>query len=884
MVLLICVLGFVSASVDVHNYTIDKYYNSFDVIRGEVNLTISGENFFSEVTSNDGDSMFLNDFLFLNGVVYDCSPPDCSNDYDVLGGSEDEIISVKFGGVSYGGFVLEGDDVVVTGIDFDIESDFSEGSNRPIVIDFFEGESWRFDEFSDSYLSKNWGCYDVDEAETGPPIRMSTYCEMIEISDSGSLLVGAHVDDGDSVDLKMVVYPEQGGTVLGSCLFTPGDEEGCKISVEIGEIFSEGSYQVCVGAPSSSVTTNYLLYQDTSGENCGFVYSVGPWNSVEDYAIFAREVKFSDASYFDKSDFDFSDLVLAADELIASRYGRDCSDGCVLPFAISGVSQDVRISNVNVDYFDGGRDAFTREVSGLEILPTSVDFSGVLDLEILGFDIAENMVYVISFDDEVILSEELEVFPAPVVVSVSPMNPPAGVSVEFYVLVDFDSNASLVYVWDFGDGSSIETTSSSRVVHKYASLGDYSLRVNVSAGNLSSEKVFVIDTISPVDAVDVSLKLKNDSLVNGVVDFFSGLSFWYKEALKEIIDLDFFVSEMDRLIEERSNVSGDAVFVEIAEELYGLNIPISLVFSEDVGYYLLTDLSEINPEVISIVAGEVLSPESGVVNDLNDYRGPILNWQMQNVDVNFSTEEVFVSWWNGDSDGVLMAYSFDVLSYEDGESYFVINKPIGDLVFRSDVGAKEAGGATVIAIEGGVEKSFDFYYEGSEEASFFVSPKLSTIVIADEIDMSCNYNLVCEEGEDYKNCRNDCKPVFGAVVYGILGLIVFLIFYTLLVIWYKRRYEGHLFRDGKQLYNLLMYVTNARARGMEYSRIAANLREQGWSSEKVRYVIKKARGKRTGMVEIIPISFIGAWIRNRRATRSVARGGERVGEVGGGFR
>ena len=119
---LICFVGLVSASVDVHDCAVDGYYYPFDVIRGEVNLTISGEDFFSEITSNDGDEISLSDFLIWNGVDYDCSPPDCSNDYDVLGGSEDEVFSVDVGGMSYGGFVLWGDDVVVTGIDFDIES------------------------------------------------------------------------------------------------------------------------------------------------------------------------------------------------------------------------------------------------------------------------------------------------------------------------------------------------------------------------------------------------------------------------------------------------------------------------------------------------------------------------------------------------------------------------------------------------------------------------------------------------------------------------------------------------------------------------------------------------------------------------------------------
>jgi hypothetical protein len=69
------------------------------------------------------------------------------------------------------------------------------------------------------------------------------------------------------------------------------------------------------------------------------------------------------------------------------------------------------------------------------------------------------------------------------------------------------------------------------------------------------------------------------------------------------------------------------------------------------------------------------------------------------------------------------------------------------------------------------------------------------------------------------------------------------------------------------MYNLLMYVTNARARGMGDDRIAAELRKQGWSSERVAYIIKKSRGQRTGLYEIIPFGKVSAFFRNRKAAK-----------------
>ena len=84
-----------------------------------------------------------------------------------------------------------------------------------------------------------------------------------------------------------------------------------------------------------------------------------------------------------------------------------------------------------------------------------------------------------------------------------------------------------------------------------------------------------------------------------------------------------------------------------------------------------------------------------------------------------------------------------------------------------------------------------------------------------------------------------------------------------------------LFRsDASQMYNLVMYVTNAQARGKNDLRVRAELRAKGWSAERVDYVIKKSHGKRTGMFEIIPISKISAlwmkWSAGRREKQRVA--------------
>ena len=873
---LVCAfVGFVSASVDVHNYSFENSYVPFDFVSGEINLTIVGEEFSEKVTSNDGGEVGLGDFLKDSGVIYYCSPPDCSNGYDVLDSGEEMTFVIPAFDVVYGGFVLDGNNVEVTGISFDIDSDFLESSNLPIAIDFFEGSEWEFEDFSNEYSGENWGCYNPAVPVIGPPIRKSVYCEMITISDTNALYAGAEVDNGDIVDLKMSVYPELGGNDLGNCLFNPELERGCVIDAEAGEIFSSGNYQVCVGTPDFLESTNYKLFQESEGAICGFVYSLGPGTGSEDYGIFVKEAKYAGASSLDSSDLDFGSLLVAADSLVDKKYNRDCSNGCVLPFVISGVAQNVLISNVVLDYFSDGRDDFSEESSTLDVLPSTVDFSGVLDLGVLGFGVSSDMSYKIFLGDVELLSEEVSVSPAPIVSSVSPLSPPAGVPIEFRALVKFDGNNSLSYVWDFGDGNSANTNEHF-VTHTYDGVGNYSMSIEVSAGgDLSSERVFEIDVISPEDAVNESLFNKRKDL-NDIISVIGGLPSWYGVALSDIVGVDDFDSELDRLDRERNNSVYAEDFIEVAKDLYALDVPIGLVYDSFTSPDLMTEFDKIDVGPVATIGGA----GSG---ENEDYRNSILVWQNSYIIADVSAREFAILKRSGEKEVIFNVYTVNVASSDFIESYFVIDKLRDVLFFKESVGARSVDDSTIIVLDRGDGKSFAFYYEGDEGASFFVSPKLSSIVIEEDIDTSCNFNFVCEDGEDYESCRSDCKPVGRAIVYGILGLIGVLILYGLLQVWYKRRYEGYLFNDRRHLYNLVMYVTNGRARGIGDLRMRSELRSKGWSSERVDYAIKKSRGDKVGMYEILPIGKISAWVRNWRARKKVSLGTKKIGNVGVGL-
>jgi PKD repeat protein len=853
---------FVSASFTVHNYSFGGSFSPYENITGSLNISIDSGSFISKITSSEDEEILLGDFLDENFADYDCTPQDCSSDYNFQSPESQKIVSMTSGESSYIGFVLDGTEVRVNNIYFDISSDFPRESEIPIFLTLFERDIFEFTIFSNESSPRNYGCYDSSNAVAGHLIGYSEYCEVIEIPVTNSIKMGSIVElNGETKDLKMSLYPASIGYEIDGCVFNPSiDPSGCIIDAPVGDTFNEGTYHVCVNALSSP--TDYKIFEEAEEDVCGFIFANGAQNNVIDYGIFVQSAYYEAASGFlNSSTIDFSSLKLTADSYIENKYNRDCSNSCILPIELVGVSQDFIIDSISISYFDGDGDINLNAVSDLDITPAVVDFNGVLDISKTGFSIESTGNYSLYLNGEQLFEEYVTLLSVPFASDLNPLNVPAGITVLFTIQDSYNGGEIVEYIWDFGDGT-IFTTSNTSAPHTYDLIKNYTIEITsrISDG-LESSSIFVVESVSPETAVNTTLTQKNLYL-ESFSDELDSLDSFLENKIRTDSSYDSFVGELKSLQSLFDDYSTEAELVNLAKDVYDLDVPIDLESFIDVSLELAGDVNSFNPFVVAEI-------EDFSLQNVEEYKSIMFNWQTANTISQIYLTDYVVLFSSGNKEPVARSYVVDVSSFDEELSYIVLGPFNSEVKFKDSNYVTTSDGSYVFELAGRGHQTLTIYTESSENLEVFVSPGLSTLVVDGEIDETCNFNAVCESenGENSNTCRNDCLPTQRIFFFSVAVILFILLLYIFLAWWYERNYETHLFNDRRQLYNLLMFVTNARSNNISERDISSALKKQSWSKERITYVLRKSAGKRTGLPQVFLITWITLYVRKRKAKK-----------------
>ncbi len=844
-------IGFLSATLSLGNqsYSIEKKYGVSQNITGWINVSMSNENANSSFEDSFNNKISLLNLLKLNsGSIYSCTPLDCESDYSVANGATEksltDVLGTKIYGMLFSGNILDVDlvafNISATGI--------PPSCSNQVEVDFFNDGITDFaNTRADASIcegTKSYGCFNTTNTDFGlATIESQPYCERISLSKAPGFRLGAWIKNNTGTkNITIGIYDKEGDTVDSANCFLQGvgarGSDGSEASCDVNyPIQNPGDYYVCL----SSTGTGYVT-RSTNANQCGF-WHAPPSNEIQAYQIFAEAKKFGGFNLINitNSLSTGEDLSYLTKDYILSKYGSlNCAKGCTVPIKfktnISAEAFTLNINNVDIKYSQEGASVPETRLYDTRETPAVINLDyGKLYLDNSGLKVRNttgDFLYKLKFGSQTVFSATLSVQNAPIIKSIAPTKTAYAFPTQFQLSVDFPRNVSR-YEWNFGDNTSNAVTTTNKIVHTYNNSGIYNLNVIIKdTNNISSSRTFPIIVSSPGNLINSTLSQMRKDITN-VKNQISSYDFFYQTRLNEVINISNLSSILN-VLEAKYTNTNESDYNLIVSEMLALNIPESVVISKATAnnYVFFPKRDNINVDVLKSI-------EPGDYNNSDSvYIEAISGWNAEKITSTLGFKEISARYEDGGSVPVLRVFDFKMqekspLNYS---SYFII-KDMQGLTFKDNYGQQDTDGYNKILFTGGIK---EIVCSTTENVSFdnvpaFMAPGLSRLSIVEP--------GIPTETETPFNWK-----MFGIAIIALL--VVGFIVYIILQGWYKRKYEGHLFKNKNDLYNLFHFIEVQRGKGIAEGDIHEKLKKAGWDGEQIKYSMKKYSGKRTGMLEI----------------------------------
>ena len=747
------------------------------------------------------------------------------------------------GGEYYYGMYFTGQLVKINSINFETSaSGVPAMCNSQLEIDFFNDGIIDFantEVSSDVCATKTYECYNSSIASEEFTIDSTPYCQKVNLTKAPGFRLGAWVKkiSGDrniiiSILDKYGVDQENGYCLLPSAS-TSGGEVYCDVAYPVQE---PEEYYICLYSTEGDGVYKTKGYSKANG--CGF-YGNPPQSGSAAYDIFFQSRKYASFTSLNALSLDDQEYLAGlTEDYIMKKYGSfNCSNGCVVPIKFTtntgSTAFDLSIKNINIDYEKSSGIVSTNNLYDLIESPAKINSKfGKVYLDNSGLKVrgsTGNFAYVLKFKTTPILSETLSVQNAPIIKSITPIKTAYAFPTTFQLDVDKPLNVSK-YEWDFG-GNITTTTTVNKATHIYNDSGSYNLKVVIKDfNNISSSRNFVINVTSPKDLINSTL-IKMQIDLENIKKQINTYDLFYIESLNNIIDTNNLSSRIKEL-DTRFKAENETQYESIVEGILDLKVPNSILTSEIAPNFIYYPQKEnIDLTVLNDIGEKYSNAEK--------YIDAVYSWNIENIDNKVTFEEISARY-DENSEPLLRTFKFTIteknqLNYN---SYFVIND-MENLNFKENYGQQNIGGYKYITLTG---DSNTIVFSTTEDVNFenvpaFIVPPLNKLVLTDS---------GAGPGDEEIPPFNWTYFIIALVILLIIGVVA----YILMQRWYRHRYEGHLFKNKNDLFNILNFIDLQRNKGIDEKEIHVKLKKTGWSSEQIKYAVRKHSGKRTGMFEI----------------------------------
>ena len=857
----------ITADVNVKNISVETNYFGGENIKGWINMSLTDEPYDSLVSGFNTNIHLLN-FLNNNNLKdkagFSCSVVNCLRGYSV-NGPLSGFLNLAEGTTTFIGFKIYDPSTGVIGnisrllinISTDAATQCSENMQVPLKIDILDDNSSEWSANASSYGGssppicwengeKNYGCFDSDiPVDEYQDIITTPYCEKIKVGPGAGIYAGVDIIPSSGGDANFTIT-----------LNLPGQS-----SREIHVVSAEGNHgayfnssseysrdvTVCIKAKNSASGGRYKLGVQTKSDSCG--YSSAVPSVPHDFSIYAEPIAYSVPGQFVLDFFNNKKIR----DYITQRHSNNCSNGCIIPIKItSNQNQNLIINEMRIEYLKS--DGFPESDSTIQDITT---ISPTISMDCTLLDISKAGLIVPSVNGNYTLNFKIgEIYSKSKQISVSDM-PTAGFVFPYEVIVFEDtifsaySSSSKItsYKWNFGDGSPEQITINNSAVHKYNSEGNYTLNITAISSQGQAYSAFQISVIAlSKENLLILLNKNRENLVNIETEI-SKLPVWIKDYLVDKVIINSTKTEINNFI---SSINSTTNLTKVSFYLSSLRVASSFGISEISSGTLIVNPSKINPASLKNAGAGSMNSDV----DESFYKNAIYGWLIDNMNINVE-EKVYSLFYTDKNEPLGSYFKVTLTPKKDytGKLFLAIDKNFNSIIFKDRQQTKNESQTTIIILNGSSSsREIEFFVKERVDPAnmpIYLSPEFSKLDIFSNpkcfIDGKCDSNM----GENNETCPADCNSrIWKMIISIVILLMLAFIVYIILQEWYKRRYEGYLFKNKDDLYNVINFISNGEKQSMPKNEIFKNLLDMKWSNEQLVFAYNKFHGKRTGMYEI----------------------------------
>ncbi|MDP3986837.1 MAG: PKD domain-containing protein [Nanoarchaeota archaeon] len=845
---------FSTVSTGTPNSSIIKIYGPSTNISGWMNTSFEDESVNSAITTsfdgNNTKTLILNELLEKNPHYnYSCNPLDCEENYEPSSGqtSKSYFLVAQEGPKTFG-FKLEGQIQSIDSIEFDLISNEGASCQSQVKMDLLNDKTTDLINTrvhaTGSCQPKNQGCF--NSSKTTIEFDLSpgkTYCQKINLTQHPGFKMGAWIKKTSGSSTAIMSLHDLNGIQKESCSITnienqSGEEYSCNINYMVSE---PKEHLLCIYLSGGNGNYRIKGYHEATNA-CGYPGTPGSTQETAAYSLFAQGRQFDSIGTL-KITNNLTGAEKISDKIwnyLIRKQGLtegkiDCSSGCAVPISlITGINyHQISLNNLEIKYNTNAGQITDNKFYDLTASPTKITSSpGKLFLDKLGIETPStpgNKTFSLNINGQTIISEEIEIKNVPIIRSISPTTTAAAFPTEFTIEVSTPENISIArYIWEFGDNET-EITSENKTTHSYLTNKSYNLKITLTdTRGLNSSRTFNINVTSPRELINSTLGKFTTNLRN-IKEDINSQSPTNQKSLNSILRIENITSEIENLKRAYVNAETDEEYKDIVNKMIMITMPeeIFLTTKAD-SVELFPGKNQINLDIIKKIGGGDYNQERS-----QDYENAIISWQQENAEIKINFKE-FSAEYNSKIEPLVKTFEIQIVEKRDISHDYYLIVPKANIKFNEPV--QEEG---------------DFAYINLRE-----TPRLS-LYTTENIDFT-NINAFIAPPINRLSIGDLPAPGERGKISRELILVLSIIFliiatmttYLLLQQWYRKKYEKYLFPNRNDLYNIIHYVNNAKKKDHTDKEITQSLKKAGWSSEQIKYAIKKYEGKKTGMFEL----------------------------------